>query len=74
VTWLAPTSYGTAAAAGYQVRWSATGTRSFGVWAAARSAWRQVGWVKGHVYYVQVRAVNKYGPGPTVTLRVVPTR
>ena len=68
-SWLAPQSSGSGAVTAYRVRWSSNGGRSWTPWAArpALSAIRG-GLKAGHVYIVQVRAINRVGAGPVAAL------
>jgi hypothetical protein len=76
VTWSAPASRGGAAVTTYQVRWTADAGRHWTAWASTRLV-RVVtrrGLVKGHVYTIQVRAVNVFGAGPVGNRRFVQGR
>jgi hypothetical protein len=76
VSWAAPASRGSAAVTAYQVRWTADAGRHWTAWASTRLV-RVVtrrGLVKGHVYTLQVRAVNVFGAGPVGARRFVQGR
>ena len=76
VTWLAPAFLGAGAVTSYQVRWSANNGRTWSTWSSVKltKMATRTGLVKGHVYTIQVRALNKCGPSVPAALRFLQTK
>ena len=76
VTWLAPAFLGAGAVTSYQVRWSSNNGRTWSTWSSVKltKMATRTGLVKGHVYTIQVRALNKCGPSVPAALRFLQTK